>query len=130
LPDGLFSDQKSQFWFIFVGLGMYILGIFYGQFGTLKFFPTLVCYNKKIWQPWERRHRRLVCRPQTSAKGGRQQLRQATNVGEGRQAATPAGHEPNTGREHFKSSSFVATEATAFKSGRDFKVYIEEIGTV
>jgi hypothetical protein len=36
LPDGLFSDQKSQFWFIFAGLGMENLGIFYGHFGTFK----------------------------------------------------------------------------------------------
>jgi hypothetical protein len=29
LPDGLFSDKKFQFWFIFVGLGMENLGKFY-----------------------------------------------------------------------------------------------------
>jgi hypothetical protein len=31
LPDGIFSDQKSQFWFIFVGFGIKNLGIFYGH---------------------------------------------------------------------------------------------------
>jgi hypothetical protein len=36
LPDGLFSDPKSQFWFVYVGLGMENLGIFYGHFGTFK----------------------------------------------------------------------------------------------
>jgi hypothetical protein len=36
LPDGLFSDHKSQFWFIFVGLGMENLEIFYGHFGIFK----------------------------------------------------------------------------------------------
>jgi hypothetical protein len=36
LPDGLFSDQKSPLWFIFVGVGMEKLGIIYGRFGTFK----------------------------------------------------------------------------------------------
>jgi hypothetical protein len=36
VPDGLFSDQKFQFWFIFIGLGMENLGIFYGHLGTFK----------------------------------------------------------------------------------------------
>jgi hypothetical protein len=52
LPDGLFSDKQSQFWFIFVGLGMENLGIFYGHFGTLKsiwrILPQLV-YYVVIW---------------------------------------------------------------------------------
>jgi hypothetical protein len=29
LPDGLFSNQKSQFWYILEGLGMGNVGIFY-----------------------------------------------------------------------------------------------------
>jgi hypothetical protein len=36
LPDGLFSDQKSPFGLIFVGLGMENVGIFYGHFDTFK----------------------------------------------------------------------------------------------
>jgi hypothetical protein len=35
LPDGLFSDQKSQFWF-FVGLGMKNLCLIYGHLGIFK----------------------------------------------------------------------------------------------
>jgi hypothetical protein len=31
-----FSGKKSQFWIIFVSLGMENLGIFYGHFGTFK----------------------------------------------------------------------------------------------
>jgi hypothetical protein len=31
LPDGLFKDQKSKFWYILEGLGMENVGIFYGH---------------------------------------------------------------------------------------------------
>jgi hypothetical protein len=31
LPDGLFEDQKSQFGYIFEGLGAENVGIFYGH---------------------------------------------------------------------------------------------------
>jgi hypothetical protein len=64
LPDCIFSDQTPKFWFIFVGLEMENLVIFYGHFGTFKtirffisiyyilrqfgiYFPTLVCCKKK-----------------------------------------------------------------------------------
>jgi hypothetical protein len=66
LPDGLFSSQKSQIWFIFVGLRMEHLDMFYVHFYTFKsiwciltpfvtfcdnlvltYFPTLVCLNDK-----------------------------------------------------------------------------------
>jgi hypothetical protein len=62
LPDGLFSNQKYQFGYIFEGLRMENAGIFYGHleyflviwymlwpFGSLSF-----CYivSRKIWQPW------------------------------------------------------------------------------
>jgi hypothetical protein len=72
LPDGLFSDQKSQFlvYIFFVGLGMENLGIFYIYSGTfesiLRILPPvgMFCGNlvyfphfwyvapMKIWQPW------------------------------------------------------------------------------
>jgi hypothetical protein len=61
LPDDIFSEQKSQFWLIFVGKLGYILcsfGVFYlhlvyfvniwyiwKKFGI--YFPTKVCYTKK-----------------------------------------------------------------------------------
>jgi hypothetical protein len=69
LPDGLFSDQKSPLWFIFVGVGMEKLGIIYGRFGTFKsiwcslppfgifcgtliyIFPIWYVRTRKIWQP-------------------------------------------------------------------------------
>jgi hypothetical protein len=62
LPDGLFSDQKSQLRFTFVGLGMENLGTFYCHFGTFKsiwhilwqfgtFFPLWYVTKRKIWQP-------------------------------------------------------------------------------
>jgi hypothetical protein len=70
LPDGLFSNQKSQFWKILVGLAKENLGIFYehlvyftaignilwpfGIFcGPLVYF-SLFWYvvPRKIWQPW------------------------------------------------------------------------------
>jgi hypothetical protein len=68
LPDGVFSYQKSQFWYSLEGLGMEIVGILYGhleyfttfwymswQFGKcrdhLVYFTVLVCCTKKIWQP-------------------------------------------------------------------------------
>jgi hypothetical protein len=67
LPNGIFSDQKSQFCFIFGGLGIKNLGIFYCHFGTFKFlwcilppfcgnlvfiFPFLCVASIRIWQPW------------------------------------------------------------------------------
>jgi hypothetical protein len=36
LPDGMFSNQKSQFWVNFEGLGMEKVGIFCGQLEYIK----------------------------------------------------------------------------------------------
>jgi hypothetical protein len=36
LPDGVFSGQQYQIWFIFIGLDVEHLGIFSGHFGTFK----------------------------------------------------------------------------------------------
>jgi hypothetical protein len=36
LPDGIFSYQKSQFGYIFVGFGMENVGILYGHLKYLK----------------------------------------------------------------------------------------------
>jgi hypothetical protein len=66
-----FSDRKSQFWFIFVGLGMknlgtYILwpfGIYCSHFvhlmalglfsGNFVYFPSFwYIVSRTIWQPW------------------------------------------------------------------------------
>jgi hypothetical protein len=72
LPDGFFSDQKSQFGYILEDLGMenavihigilviWIilppLGIFYGKLVILrsfgKFFPLWCIVPRQIWQPW------------------------------------------------------------------------------
>jgi hypothetical protein len=38
LPDGLFSNQKSQFGKIFEGLSLENLAIFYGQYDFLRKF--------------------------------------------------------------------------------------------
>jgi hypothetical protein len=70
MPDGIFTDQKYQFWSILAGLGMEKLGIFYGQlefsraslhfyimdigncFGSLVYFPLFwYIVRRKIWQP-------------------------------------------------------------------------------
>jgi hypothetical protein len=61
LPDGIFSNQTSQFGYILEGLAMEDVGIFYGTlvyFVTISFnlwlfgifFPVLVCCTKKIRQ--------------------------------------------------------------------------------
>jgi hypothetical protein len=58
LPDGLFSNQKSKFGYIWEGLAMEDVGIFYGLLsyfmeiwctvrGNLVFLPVLVFCNKK-----------------------------------------------------------------------------------
>jgi hypothetical protein len=70
LPDGFFSNQKYQFWYILEGLGMDIVGIFYGHleyftaigyilwpFGIFSgiwgtFLPFWYVVLRKIWQPW------------------------------------------------------------------------------
>jgi hypothetical protein len=62
LPDGMFSNQKSKFGYIWEGLAMEDVGIFYGHlihftvfwyilwtFGTLSPFGYFV--PRKIWQP-------------------------------------------------------------------------------
>jgi hypothetical protein len=73
LPDGLFSNQKSQIWVNFGGLLngkclciLWLFGIFLWPFGTIYgrlvlfvvicyIFPVLVCLDQeKIWQPWIR----------------------------------------------------------------------------
>jgi hypothetical protein len=49
----IFSGQKYQFWFTFVGLGMANLGIFYGYFGTVKFIWCILpftCIGYILWQ--------------------------------------------------------------------------------
>jgi hypothetical protein len=69
LPDGLFSNQKSQFMYILEGLAMENLGIFHedlvyfraiGNFFTaiwyilwslVYFFPFWYFGPRKIWQP-------------------------------------------------------------------------------
>jgi hypothetical protein len=74
LPDDLFSNQKSQFGYIWRGLGMETVSIFYDHWGyflaiwySLWQFGT-VCVRLvylyhfgmlgpgKIWQPWCRQH--------------------------------------------------------------------------
>jgi hypothetical protein len=80
LPDGLFSNQKSQFGSILEDpamedVGMYIIwpfGLFCGHlvyfaaiwvsfkamwyiFAFWYIFPVLVCCTNKIWQPWTTR---------------------------------------------------------------------------
>jgi hypothetical protein len=63
LPDGLFSNQKSQFGFIFEGLAIDNLGIFYDHLVSFTaignilwsfgiFFPVLYFVTRKIRQPW------------------------------------------------------------------------------
>jgi hypothetical protein len=69
LPDGLFSNQKSQFEYILEGLAMENLGIFYHHLvcfsaignilwpfgilrGNLAYFPLFWYFGpRKIWQP-------------------------------------------------------------------------------
>jgi hypothetical protein len=73
LPDGLFSDQKSQFREILEGLAMEDVGVFYGHLvhfmvfcyilltvcivrGNLVYFsPFWYFAPRKIWQPWSGR---------------------------------------------------------------------------
>jgi hypothetical protein len=43
LPDGMFSNQKSQFWYIWGGLGMENYGIF--QLHSVYF--AVICY--RLW---------------------------------------------------------------------------------
>jgi hypothetical protein len=43
LPDGIFSNQKSQLRYILGGLGMENFGIFYGHCVFLKLFVKLHC---------------------------------------------------------------------------------------
>jgi hypothetical protein len=69
LPDGIFSVQKCQFWYILEGLGMENFGVLHGKlvflllfgynlwqssmlwhFGT--FSQILFFAPRKIWQPW------------------------------------------------------------------------------
>jgi hypothetical protein len=71
LPDGLFSNQKSQFGYILEGLAMVDVGNFFAiwiifrpfgiflaiwyfstRFGT--FYPFWYVVPRKIWQPWYR----------------------------------------------------------------------------
>jgi hypothetical protein len=40
LPDGIFSDQKLQFWYTFEGLGMEYLGIFHDRRGLLVYLTA------------------------------------------------------------------------------------------
>jgi hypothetical protein len=66
LPDGIFSNQKSQLGLILDGLAMEDVGIFYGHYGHLVyyvtlwqfygylcsiFFPFWYVVSRKIWQP-------------------------------------------------------------------------------
>jgi hypothetical protein len=70
LPDGIISNQKSQFGQILQGLAIEDAGIFIAILSILRpngthtlwlfgafcghfvhFFPVLVCYTEKIWQP-------------------------------------------------------------------------------
>jgi hypothetical protein len=69
LPDGLFSNQKSKFGEILVGLALVDVGIFYGHLvhftvfcytlwafdivrgNLLYFFPFWYFVLRKIWQP-------------------------------------------------------------------------------
>jgi hypothetical protein len=64
LPDGIFSNQKSQFGKIFEGLGMEKVGIFSGRLkyimaiwcilwllGNVCFQPFWYIMSRKIWQP-------------------------------------------------------------------------------
>jgi hypothetical protein len=65
LPDGIFSNRKSQFGKILEGLGIEKVGTFYGrleyitaiwyiswQFGII--FPFWYVVQRKIWQPWKK----------------------------------------------------------------------------
>jgi hypothetical protein len=70
LPDGMFSNQKSQFGKILEGLAMEDDGLFYGHLvhftvvcyilltfgivrGNLVYFPPFWYFvPRKIWQPW------------------------------------------------------------------------------
>jgi hypothetical protein len=72
LPDGFFSNQKSQFVLILEGLAMEDVGIFYVHSVNFPaiwhilwplgiFYPVLVhfypCWyvvSRKIWQPWDK----------------------------------------------------------------------------
>jgi hypothetical protein len=71
LPDDILSSQKSQFWFIFVILGIEAMalflilvlvspfGIFYLQFGIILvyIFPLWYIATRKIWNPGRREAR-------------------------------------------------------------------------
>jgi hypothetical protein len=43
LPDGLFSNQKSQFLYILEGLAMEYVGIFYGHLVTFSAIWSIIC---------------------------------------------------------------------------------------
>jgi hypothetical protein len=68
LPDGIFSNQKSQFGYFLESLALEDVGIFYGRlvyftaicemlwpFDTVSFnLVYFTRFGKKIWQPWFR----------------------------------------------------------------------------